>query len=147
MTSVTIHRTTAISQAGDSDRQEIVFVGNREDVDGRIELKFEEVLSAGEPPVPTIMTLQDQVLTMHRETDLGGDMRFETKTFQELCYNTPAGVFSMQLYTDALDVFLSPDIVEIDLKYRLFSEGELLSDVDMVIRAGTVTPASLYELP
>lgn len=141
VTGVTIQRVTTIRQGGLSDSQELIFVGTREDRDGVIVLRFEEVLAEGEPPVPTIMVLKDQVLKMHRETDLGGDMIFEAATSMELTYNTPAGVFTMQLNTDRLDVFLSADIVEIDLKYRLFSEGELLSDVDMMIRAGAITPA------
>ena len=135
MSPVTITRTTINRNGKGWDRQKESFEGVRHERNNKVYLQFKDQLSDDEEPVPSLLTIENNMVRLHRNGSFGGDMVFALGESMQIDYHTPMGVLTMELATSRADVFLSEEVVEVDLQYQIFSEGELLSDIDMRIRA------------
>ena len=101
-------------------------------------LSFEEAydLFAEEmDAVPTLLTVENGGVWLHRKGDVGGDMLFAAGKRTAVAYRTPMGMLDLEIDTKRVDVFISEDILEIELKYNLIANEELLSEIEMNIRA------------
>lgn len=113
--------------------------GVRHEQNGKWYLQYKEALAEGEPEIPTLLIISDDRLRLHRKGSYGGDMEFECRKCLKTDYRTPMGILAMETLTKRLDVFVSEDVIEVELQYDLFSDGEKVSDVAMTIRAEHTT--------
>ena len=120
---------------GAAEQEKTVLDGVRHDRGEKIYLQFKEIISEDMEPAPTLLTVVGDEVVLHRKGDVGGDMRFVAGESHSLMYRTPMGALPMEIQTSKVDVFVSQNILEIKLKYNLLSAGELLSEIDMGIRA------------
>ena len=118
-----------------AEQEKTVLDGVRHDRGEKIYLQFKEIISEDMEPAPTLLTVVGDEVVLHRKGDVGGDMRFVAGESHSLMYRTPMGALPMEIQTSKVDVFVSQNILEIKLRYNLLSAGELLSEIDMGIRA------------
>lgn len=111
------------------------FPGVRHEQQGKWYLQFKEALEEGGSEVPTLLVISDNQLRLHRKGAYGGDLVFQCNQCRKSEYGTPMGVLELETVTSRLDMFVSEDKLEIELRYDLFSEGEQISKVAMTIRA------------
>lgn len=135
MKQVRIVREIVRSIDGASERERTVLNGMRHDRGEKIYLQFKERLSDDLPDVPTLVTVDDGGVKLHRKGELGGDMYFVAGKRTAVKYRTPMGVLDMEIETKRADVFISENVLEIELHYNLIANKELLSEIAMNIRA------------
>lgn len=117
------------------ESEEILLDGVRHDRGEKIYLQFKETLFEDMPPVPTLLTVDGNEVRLHRKGEIGGDMRFAAGTNCEIAYRTPMGMVPLAVETERVDVFVSEDVLEVELKYNLLQGAELLGKMEMDIRA------------
>lgn len=135
MKQVKIVRETVRRIDGASERERTVLDGVRHGRREKIYLQFKERLSDDLPEVPTLVTVDDGGVKLHRKGELGGDMYFAAGKRTAVKYRTPMGVLGMEIETRRADVFVSESVLEIELHYNLIANKELLSEIEMNIRA------------
>ena len=109
--------------------------GVRHEQNGKWYLQYKESLAEDEPEIPTLLIIADGKLRLRRKGSYGGDLEFECRKCLKTDYRTPMGILPMETLTKRLDVFVSDDVIEVELQYDLFSDGEKVSEVAMTIRA------------
>ena len=135
MKPVEIVRETLRQADGASERERTVLEGVRHRRGEKIYLQFKEVLAEEMDAVPTLLTVENGGVWLHRKGDVGGDMLFAAGKRTAVAYRTPMGMLDLEIDTKRVDVFISEDILEIELKYNLIANEELLSEIEMNIRA------------
>ena len=135
MKPVKIVRETLRQADGASERERTVLEGVRHRRGEKIYLQFKEVLAEEMDAVPTLLIVENSGVRLHRKGDVGGDMFFVAGKRTAVAYRTPMGMLDLEIDTKRADVFISEDTLEIELKYNLITNEEILSEIEMNIRA------------
>lgn len=103
------------------ERDSKSFFGSRSEVNGKIYLRYKEVLAEGEEPIASMLVIDGNDLRLHRKGTYGGDMLFLLGKKSNVNYVTPMGVVPMVVDTSGLDLFISEQKIEINLEYKLYA--------------------------
>ncbi len=133
MKEVGIRIATVHDYGGEVERTQNVYDGRLYEKDGKTILRYEESLYEGAPPVMTTLTVGEREVRLHRKGAVGGDMLFRAGEACEFFYRTGFGNLPMEIRTRTLEIGRMGEGLTLRIRYRLYTEGEEASDIDMQV--------------
>ncbi len=116
------------------DEIEVINIGNYYERNGKKFIRYEEPQEDGEGTVQNMVKISPDGIEITKKGPVGMQMIFRENERINTCYETPYGMMMMAIYTNQIRCSMEPEKIEINVRYNIEMNGELISDADVYIK-------------
>lgn len=116
------------------DEIEVINIGSYYERNDKKFIRYEEPQEDGEGIVQNMVKISPDGIEITKKGTVGMQMIFRENEWINTCYETPYGMMMMAIYTNQIQCSMEPEKIEINVRYNIEMNGELISDADVYIK-------------